>query len=67
MKNSISCFFRWAGCSDSLSKFNTLVVAFLLSFSSGLSADDTELFFSAESAPANLLFILDTSLSLIHI
>lgn len=64
MKNSISCFFRWAGCSDSLSKFNTLVVAFLLSFSSGLSADDTELFFSAESAPANLLFILDTSISM---
>ena len=64
MKNLMSFFSHWPGGSESRSKFNTLVLAFILSFSTGVSADDTELFFSSENQPANVLFILDTSISM---
>ena len=64
MKNLISFLSHWFDGSESRSKFNTLVLAFILSFSTGVSADDTELFFSSENQPANVLFVLDTSISM---
>lgn len=61
---SILNTFHWFGRSKPVSKINTLMLAFVLSFSSGLSADDTELFFSSASRPPNILFLLDNSASM---
>ncbi len=60
MKKFVSSVLRVLS-SEVLSRFNALIVAAALSFSAGVSADDTEIFFSTEHAPPNILFVMDNS------
>ncbi len=46
---------------EELPKLKVLFIASVLSYSAGVSADDTDIFFSAESSPPNILFVLDNS------
>lgn len=48
------------------SKLATLILATMLSFSSGIKADDTEIFFGQVDAQPNVLFILDISGSMTY-
>lgn len=44
-----------------VSKLGVFILTAVLSYSTGASADDTELFFSSQSGQPNILFILDDS------
>ncbi len=58
---SVVCRKRY---SEGLRRCSSFVMSLLLCYCSGAVADDTELFFSAENRPPNILFVLDDSYSM---